>query len=114
MSFQKDYKPSPGKAVCVCTFEQDVKTPFIDIKIDLPEEQKDELQGWVIEHFIHLFLLENRLVYRRGSFGFANPNITWIDPKMRINPGIDPSETRIYQQFFVDLEAKITEMQGQS
>ncbi len=105
--------PAPGKSVCISTFEEGVKTPFIDIKIDFPNpETSFELQGWVREHFIELFLSENKLVYARGSFGFVHPNITWIDPKMRINPGIDPTDIPLYQRFFQDLEAKVSEIQG--
>jgi hypothetical protein len=102
--------PEVGREVCVSTFEEGVLTPFIDIKIDLADEgDKEDLRRWVQQRFMELFIAEGKLAYRRGSFGFAHPNITWIAPKMRINPGIDPTEIKIYQQFFRDLAAKVEE-----
>lgn len=106
-SVPKELAPEPGKEVCVCSFDQGVKTPFIDIKIDLADlDKKDDLQAWARQRFTQIFLEKDKLVFMRGSFGFPHPNITWIDPKMRINPGIDPSEHSLYQQFFEELIAK--------
>lgn len=105
-------QPEEGKEVCVCHFEEDVKTSFIDIKIDLADDlQKDELRRWTQQRFMELFIAENKLVYQRGSFGFAHANITWIDPKMRINPGLNSEENKLYQQFFNELAAKVEEIQ---
>lgn len=94
--------------ICVSTFEEDVKTPFIEIKFHLEDEYEqyriaDEIQ----ESFYHHFAKEGKLVYRRGSFGFAHPNFTVIGPKWRINPGLDPNENRIYQQFFQEMNGKL-------
>lgn len=108
----EELKPAAGKEVCVCTFDEGVKTPFIDIKINLADEdQKADLEEWVRKRFIEMFTQEDKLVYVRGSFGFPHANITWIDPKMRINPGIDPSENALYQKFFLELNEKVKELQ---
>ncbi len=105
-------QPGEGKEVCVCNFEEGVKTVLLDIKIDLADEvQKDELRRWAQQRFMELFVENDKLVYRRGSFGFAHANITWIDPKMRINPGLNSEENKLYQQFFNELAAKVEEMQ---
>ena len=104
--------PEEGKEVCVCSFEEGVKTSFIDIKINCTDEdKKHELNMWVKQRFMELFIEEEKLVYVRGSFGFAHSNITWIDPKMRINPGIDSNENKIYEKFFKELEEKVQELQ---
>ena len=114
----QDLKPAEGNPVCVCSFDPDVKTPFIDIKIGFEEDgtlddiRNEELSLWVQQRFTQIFMDEKKLVYRRGSFGFPHPNITWISPKMRINPGIDPDEIRLYRQFFLELDAKVKEMKS--
>jgi hypothetical protein len=109
----EELAPVQGKEVCVCSFEEGVKTPFIDIKVDMADfEKNSDLQIWVRQRFTQIFLQEDKLVYMRGSFGFLHPNITWIEPKMRINPGIDPSEIRLYQQFFQELATKVKELQA--
>lgn len=101
-------QPEEGREVCISTFDEGVKTPFIEITINLKDEdKKQELQKWAQQHFMQLFTADHKLVYVRGSFGFPNPNITWIDPKMRINPGVDPDDIRLFQQYFEDLEAKV-------
>jgi hypothetical protein len=82
-----------------------VQTPFLEITIGGPNQ--DELRQFVQQRFIERFSLEGKNVYVRGSFGFPHPNITWIEPKMRINPGIDSSEISLYKDFFNDLEAKV-------
>lgn len=108
-------QPVANSEVCVCQFERNVKTPFIDIKINLSDpDKKEELRSWAQKRFIELFLAEEKLVYVRGSFGFPHPNITWIDPKMRINPGVDPTENRLYEQFFNEFEAKFKELETES
>ncbi len=110
-----ELKPESDSDVCVCIFEPGVKTPLIDIKIDLPDwEKNDALRQWAQTRFIELFTLENKLAYVRGSFGFAHPNITWIEPKLRINPGIDPDDNRIYQIFFNELKDKVHKTRAQS
>lgn len=104
-------KPAPDKDVCICDFDADVKTPFIDIKIHCADlDQREELRVWTQRRFVEIFTEENKLVYRRGSFGFLHPNITWIDPKMRINPGLDPDENALYLKFFAEFETKVTEL----
>ena len=111
-----ELKPDEGRKVCVCSFEDGVKTPFIDIMVDLKEEGEEtekmsELVLFIQKRFFEIFAEKGKLVYQRGSFGFAHPNITWIDPKMRINPGIDPSEVVLYQQFFQELAEEIRRIQ---
>ncbi len=96
----ENLKPQPNSQICVCSFDEEVKAPFIDIKFGT---NSTELRKWAIERFLELFTDAEKLVYVRGSFGFAHPNITWIHPKLRINPGIDPSDNSIYQQFFNEL-----------
>lgn len=103
-------KPGVHDGVCVCTFENDVKTPFIDIKLKLPEPQNYEMRKWISNRFKELFINEGKFLYERGSFGFAHPNITWIDPKFRINPGIDADDIRIFAQFLQEFEAKVNEL----
>ena len=100
--------PGPGKKVCVSTFADDVKTPFIDIKIG---DENDELRRWAQKRFFELYIDADKIVYRRGSFGFPHPNFTWISPKIRLNVGIDPSEILLYEQFFKELAAKVKEME---
>lgn len=109
-------RPTPEKRACVCTFDEGVKTPFIDIKISKKEgdseqtrAKRTELHRWVQTRFMELFIEKDKLVYRRGSFGFPHPNLTWIDPKIRINPGIDPDDIPLYEQFFQEFEAKAAE-----
>lgn len=109
-------RPNDEKRACVCTAHEDVKSPFIDIKIDRLDDSSDQvydqedLRNWVQARFTELFIENKKLAYMRGSFGFPNPNITWIEPKMRINPGIDPSDIPVFAQFFKELDAKIKEM----
>lgn len=105
-------KPIEGREVCICNFEKGVKTPFIDIKINLEGQRKEELHRWAQHRFMQLFTSEDKLVYVRGSFGFPCPNITWIDPKMRINPGIDPSDNSLFKQFFEELAIKAKEIEN--
>ncbi|MCP5469514.1 MAG: hypothetical protein H7A36_03295 [Chlamydiales bacterium] len=100
--------PGNSRQVCVATSDPGVKAPFIDIKITCDDEiEMDDLQRWVHTRFMEIFMEEGRVVYRRGSFGFPFPNITWIEPSMRINPGVDPAEIRLYRQFFEELAAKV-------
>ncbi len=109
-------QPSEEKRACVCTFNKDVKSPFIDIKINRLDnsgdqvDDQEELRRWVQTRFAEIFIDEKKLVYMRGSFGFPNPNITWIEPKMRINPGIDPSDIPLFVKFLNELDVKIKDM----
>lgn len=108
-------KPESNYDICVCSFDEDVITPFIDLKIELEDEAlQDDLRKWVQERFMTIFTKSQKLVYRRGSFGFAHPNITWILPKMRINPGLDPDDIRLYGQFFNELAEKVKEYKKES
>jgi hypothetical protein len=100
--------PAPGKKVCVSTFAEDVKTPFIDVKIG---EENEELRRWAQMRFFELYIDADKIAYRRGSFGFPHPNFTWISPKIRLNVGIDPTEIVLYEQFFKELEAKVSELE---
>jgi hypothetical protein len=91
--------------VCIATKDPDVHSPFIDIKFSLSTEFKnDEMMDWSKSRFTQMFLKENKLTYERASFGFAHPNISFIGNKLRINPGLDPSENKIYYQFFKEME----------
>jgi hypothetical protein len=94
--------PGQGKDISISTFAEDVKTPFFEILIE--GDDQHELRRWVQQRFMEIFTKKDRLVFARGSFGFPHPNITWIEPKMRINPGIDASDIPLYEQFFKDLE----------
>lgn len=98
-------KAKPGRKVCVCNVDKDVKTPFIDIKLDA-SQFNDVLILEVQNLFMSIFAQNEKLTYRRGSFGFAHPNITVFmnEKRIRINPGIDPTEKGLYQQFFKNLE----------
>lgn len=108
-------KPSTEKDVCMATFEEGVKTPFIDVNIKFTSVAKQEkLRRWAQKHFIKLFSDEDKLVYVRGSFGFPHPNFTWIEPKIRINPGVDPDELPLYKQFFEDFEKKAKEIEAEN
>ena len=107
-------RPENNTDVCVSAVDDDVISPFIDIKVDLPGEwDTTDLHTWIYQRFMQIFLHEKKLVYRRGSFGFAHPNITLIEPKMRINPGLDAAEGKLYKQFFLDLEQKVAEMKAE-
>ena len=97
--------PEKHGDISIGTFDKEVQTPFLEITIGGPNQ--DELRQFVQQRFIERFSLEGKNVYVRGSFGFPHPNITWIEPKMRINPGIDSSEISLYKDFFNDLEAKV-------
>ncbi len=106
-------KSKRSKDVFIAKFEKDVKTPFIDIKIGFEDEGlSDDLRRWAQQRFMQLFVEKKKLVYVRGSFGFPQPNITWIPPKMRINPGIDPSDIVIYKQFFQEFEANVNKIKN--
>jgi hypothetical protein len=94
--------PGQGKDVSISTFAEDVKTPFLEILIK--GEDQHQLRRWIQQRFIELFTKKDKLVFVRGSFGFPHPNITWIAPKMRINPGIDAADIPLFEQFFKDLE----------
>lgn len=103
-------KPKEGSKVSISTFEEGVKTPFIEIKIDLEQVEQRMLFEWVQENFISQFVSEEKLVYMRSSFGFPHANLMRIGSKLRINPGADPSDNILFQKFFIDFEKKLTEM----
>ncbi len=114
-SIPTELAPESGKEVCICDFDVGVLSPFIDIKIALKDDvQNLEFRMWVEKRFMELFISEDKLFYRRGSFGFPHANITWIEPKLRINPGLDPSENKIYAKFFAELAEKVRELEEQS
>ncbi len=106
-------KPEGNPYVSVAQFDPDVLTSFIDIKVspELPSHVQTDLTSWIYSRFVELFLDQHRGVYgRRGSFGFTQANITPIEPKIRITPGIDAGERPLYLQFFKELEAKVKEL----
>lgn len=106
-------KPENSSEVCVCTADDGVLSPFIDIKIDCVDQgDKYDLMEWAQKRFMQIFLQNDKIVYRRGSFGFAHANFTNIDPKIRINPGLDGSELGLYKQFFQELEQKVLELKA--
>ena len=100
--------PAPNNPVSISTFADDVQTPFIEVLIE--GEEQENLRLWVQQRFMQIFTNQEKLVYIRGSFGFPHPNITWIAPKMRINPGTDLSDIALYEQFFKELEIKIASL----
>ena len=100
-----------GRQMSISSFENGVTTPFIEISLNFKDlDVQDELRIAIHKRFLELFIKEDKLVYVRGSFGFHHPNITWIDPKIRLNPGIDPSDLSLFQQLFKDLEVQAKKM----
>ncbi len=81
--------------------EEGVLSSFIDIK--MPGNKNVDLKEWAKGRFFELFTQAGKLVYQRGSFGFAHPNITVIEPVIRINPGLDNTEIVLYELFFKEL-----------
>jgi len=105
-------KPEEGKKVCVSTFESDVKTSFIEISIDFQDKEKSSmLLDWTQARFIELMIKNDKLAYRRLSFGFPHPNIMQIENKLRISPGVDPDDIKVFRQFFHEFEAKLNELE---
>lgn len=105
-------KPAPRRPVSISSFEKGVKTPFIELNINIKDPvERDDFRRWAETRFMELFTSTETLVYRRGSFGFAHPNLTWIEPKMRINPGLDPNENILYKKFFKDVARKVKELE---
>ena len=80
-------KPASGRQVIISDMDPDTNTPFFEV-----------------------FVSNEKLVYARGSFGFAHPNFTMIDKKIRINPGLDSSDTSLYKEFFSAMEEKLKEL----
>jgi hypothetical protein len=100
-------KPGPLNTcgICVATKDPDVSAPFIDIEFSLGTPHKnDEMMTWIQSRFSQIFMEANKLTYERASFGFAHPNMSFIGDKVRINPGLDPSENILYIQFFKEME----------
>ena len=79
----EELKPKEGRDICVCSFDADVETPFIDIRFG-PEDEKEghPLIPEAEKIFVELFTRHGKIAYRRGSFGFAHANITPIEPKI--------------------------------
>lgn len=101
------FLPQEGKKVFISTVSENVNSSFIEIALT-GEDSFEQIQ-WIQQLFFEIFTEANKLVYARGSFGFAHPNFTWIDPKIRINPGIDSSDNPLFLKFFKALEQRLQE-----
>ncbi len=114
-------KPQSGREISISSFENGVLSPFFEITIDIkptaqmkkPQEdtewERDVMRRKLQEVALKTFIDHERLIFERGSFGFHHPNITWIDPKFRINPGLDPSDLPLYEEFFQKADAILLE-----
>lgn len=100
-------KPKAGRAICISSFEQGVLAPFFEIAIDSTDKLQEGHRLKLHEFIVRLFMEEDKLIFERGSFGFHHPNLVWIDPKFRINPGLDPSEIPLYKELFDILEKAV-------
>lgn len=104
-------KPQRGREVVISKMDTGVSTPFFEIAANLEDKSAGfELMMWMHNKFTDIFVSKGKLVYARGSFGFAHPNFTMIGNKIRINPGLDPSDLPLYKEFFVALEKKLKEL----
>jgi hypothetical protein len=93
-------KPKKGREISISTFDKGVHAPFFEITINMPEKKREPIRLQLHEAITRIFVENERLIFMRGSFGFQHPNLTWIEPKFRINPGLDPSDIPIYQEIF--------------
>jgi len=102
-------RPGMNRHVYVANSGPGNKAPFIEITpcSNDPNDAAD-LFLWIQEQVMDVFNSNQKLMYNRGSFGFPLPNMASIvDEKLRINPGIDPDETRLYAELFRRIEAHI-------
>lgn len=122
-------KPQAGRAISISGFDDGVLAPFFEVtfhtmsngeegldptspdytkrKLKLEYDQ-DDLRQKLQELLLKTFIDHDKLIFMRGSFGFHHPNLTWIDPKFRINPGLDPSDIPLYVEFFQKAEALLS------
>jgi hypothetical protein len=97
-----------GGGVSIATKDSDVHSPFIDIDVRFSNQiKKEAMETWIHTRFSELFIRAEKLTYERPGFGFAHPNFLFLKNKIRINPGLDPSENKLYHQFFKEMEVFI-------
>lgn len=103
-------KPKKGREISISTFDKGVHAPFFEITLNMPEIKREPIRLQLHEAITRIFVENERLIFMRGSFGFQHPNLTWIEPKFRINPGLDPNDIPIYQEIFYRLEKAVKRM----
>lgn len=113
-------KPESQNKVFISSSNADNLSPFIEICPNFRNNdnsfdriKNSEFSGKLTDSFAYIFIKKRKLFYRRGSFGFAHPNITEIEPKIRINPGIDPNDITLFKAFFKKIESLIKQVQEQ-
>ncbi len=104
-------RPGMNKMVFIATSAANNLSPFIEFT-PISDDQNENLDLflWIQEQTMDIFNSNKKLMYNRGSFGFAMPNMSAIgEEKIRINPGIDPSDSKLFEKLFRRIDKKIAE-----
>ena len=93
--------------VFISEFDTNIKPTFIDIKISGPDYYNRSKK--LTARFYEICAKHGVKAYKRASFGFPHPSITWIprgseSVSIRINPGINQEDNRAILAYLNEIE----------